>query len=83
MIRGLAYRRYVRNKSIIRKKRISNQCYGFDWYDFDGQYSKGKIHCGCGMCKPTKRFCYPSLEIVRNNTKIKSEKIYERTLDSN
>ena len=41
--RGICYRRYVRNKAILRKKRISNSVYGLDWYKHDGQYSKGKI----------------------------------------
>ena len=49
--RGRGYRRYVRNKTILRKKRISNLVYGLDWYHHDGQYSKGKIHCGCELCK--------------------------------
>lgn len=44
--RGAEYRRYVRNKTILRKKRISNVVYGFDWYKRNGQYSKEKIHCG-------------------------------------
>ncbi len=51
MSRNRAYTRYVRNKSIIRKKRIS-KAFGISaWYPYDGQYSKGKIHCSCGMCR--------------------------------
>lgn len=54
--RGIKYRRYVRNKIILRKKHISNSVYGFDWYHHDGQYAKGKIHCGCGLCKFGKKY---------------------------
>lgn len=50
MSRTRAYRRYVRNKHIARKKRIVRQYHSFDWYSFDGMYSKGKIHCSCAMC---------------------------------
>ena len=47
--RSIEYWRYVRNKTILRKKRISKDVYGLDWYHHDGQYSKGKIHCRCGL----------------------------------
>lgn len=63
--RGTEYRRYVRNKTILRKKRISNSVYGFDWYRIDGQYAKGKIHCGCGLCKPSKKFGLPTVRDLR------------------
>lgn len=63
--RGAEYRRYVRNKTILRKKRISNSVYGFDWYKHDGQYSKGKIHCGCGLCKFGKKYGLPTIRELR------------------
>ena len=63
--RGICYRRYVRNKTILRKKRISNSVYGLDWYKHDGQYSKGKIHCGCGLCKFGKRYGLPTTRDMR------------------
>ena len=59
--RGIGYRRYVRNKTIQRKKRISKSVYGLDWYRHDGQYSKGKIHCGCGLCKYGKKYGLPTI----------------------
>lgn len=62
---GIGYRRYVRNKTILRKKRISNSVYGIDWYHHDGQYSKGKIHCGCGLCKFSKRYGLPTTRDIR------------------
>ena len=46
---------------IQRKKHISNAVYGVDWYKCDGQYSKGKIHCGCGLCKFGKRYGLPAI----------------------
>ena len=63
--RGRGYRRYVRNKTILRKKRISNLVYGLDWYHHDGQYSKGKIHCGCELCKSGKRYGMPTTRDMR------------------
>lgn len=63
--RGMAYRRYVRNKTILRKKRISNSVYGLDWYKHDGQYSKGKIHCGCELCKSGKKYGMPTIRDMR------------------
>ena len=30
-----------------------------EWYEHDGQYDKGKVHCGCKLCKPYKGY-YPS-----------------------
>lgn len=62
MNRTRAYRRYTRNKSIIRKKGICKRVYGFDWYKNDGQYSKGKIHCGCGLCKFGKKCGLPTIK---------------------
>lgn len=59
MQRGIAYRRDVRSRKIAHRKRICEKHYGWAWYEFDGQYSKGKIHCGCGLCKPYKGY-YPS-----------------------
>lgn len=67
--RGSAYRRYVRNKTIQRKKRISKAVYGIDWYRQDGKYSKGKIHCGCGLCKPGKKYGLPTARDMRDKTK--------------
>lgn len=68
---GIGYRRYVRNKTILRKKRISNSLYGPDWYCHDGQYSKGKIHCGCGLCKFGKRYGLPTTRDMREQSREK------------
>ena len=59
--RGRAYRRYHRNRIIRRRKRIVDEVYFGYWYKHDGQYSKGHIGCGCGLCKPGKRFGEPSI----------------------
>ncbi len=67
--RGAEYRRYVRNKTILRKKRLSNSVYGLDWYKHDGQYSKGKIHCGCGLCKFGRRYGLPAIRDMRENSR--------------
>lgn len=63
--RNRAYRRYVRNREIQRKKHISNAVYGFDWYKHDGQYSKGKTHCGCGLCKFGRKYGMPTVKDMR------------------
>ena len=49
--RNRAYYRKMRAKHINRKKRV-----GWYWhYKYDGMYSKGKIHCSCGMCSAKTR----------------------------
>ena len=52
MTRDAGYRRYQRSRAIRKKKGYIKRRYGknFDWYRFDGMYSKGKVHCSCGMC---------------------------------
>lgn len=69
MGRTRAYRRYVRNKQILRKKNIAVHNYGFDYYEHDGQYSKGKIHCGCGICKFGKKFGLPTTRDEREKSR--------------
>jgi hypothetical protein len=54
-----------------KKKHISNAVYGVDWYKCDGQYSKGKIHCGCGLCKFGKRYGLPAIRDKNIPTGIK------------
>lgn len=66
--RNMEYRRYVRNKTILRKKRICSLVYGFDWYRYDGQYSKGKIHCGCGLCKYGRKYGLPTIRDIREKS---------------
>ena len=52
MSRSRAYNRIQRKKAIKRKKRICAEFFGDrSWYKFDGQYSKGKAHCSCPMCR--------------------------------
>lgn len=46
----------MRAKHIKRKKKIAESCYGWGWYySHDGMYSKGKVHCSCGMCSAKTR----------------------------
>ena len=75
MVRGvrdsIAYRRAVRCKAIKRKKGISRAVYGFDWYRYDGQYSKGKIHCGCGLCKFGRKYNLPTFQDVKRSMETK------------
>ena len=53
-MRNKNFTREMRAKHIKRKKRISNMIHS-SWYDCDGKYSKGKIHCSCGMCSDKTR----------------------------
>lgn len=69
--RDTCYRRYVRNKAILRKKCISKAVHGFDWYRNNGQYSKGKIHCGCNICKPGKKYGLPTIRDIREQSREK------------
>lgn len=69
--RDRAYLRNVRDKKIRRKKRISKSVYGLDWYHHDGQYSKGKIHCACGLCKFGKRYGLPTVRDMRETLREK------------
>lgn len=73
MGRGLAYNREQRNKHIARKKRLSNELYGCDWYKVDGMYDKGKIHCSCKMCTYEKYYDFPRLKDEIDKERIKSE----------
>ena len=80
--RGRLYHRKMRKKHIRRKKRICNSYHiadennlgvdiPFDWYRVDGKYSKGKIHCGCGVCKFGKKYDLPTLRTERELLKFK------------
>ena len=68
-MRDKAYLRNVRNRKIKRRKRRSQSVYGFDWYPHDGQYSKGKIHCGCGLCKFGKKYGLPTVKDMRESSR--------------
>ncbi|MBE5845041.1 MAG: hypothetical protein E7302_12870 [Butyrivibrio sp.] len=66
MGRTRAYRRYVRNKAIIRKKRIWRDAFGCDWYLPDGKYAKARLGCNCWMCKPQKHYYIPTMFELRD-----------------
>lgn len=72
MNRTRSYRREVRNKVIRRKKRVCTHVYGYDWYEHDGQYSKGKIHCSCRMCTYSKFYDLPRLSDDKDKEKVKA-----------
>ena len=84
-MRTRAERRYLRNKHIARKKRICRAIYGGDtpklgesptpgyWYKVDGRYSKGKIYCGCPICKYGKHCGYPTVRTMRETEKFEIE----------
>lgn len=43
--------RYERNRAIRRKKQIIKKLNNYFHYKYEGQLSKGKIHCSCPVCK--------------------------------
>lgn len=45
------YYRIQRQKHINRKKRIIKEQNNYWHYKHEGVLNKGKIHCGCGMCR--------------------------------
>lgn len=68
-MRDRGYIRDVRRRKIQRKKRISKSVYGLDWYSHNGQDSKGKIHCGCGLCKHGKKYGLPTIRNMREKSR--------------
>lgn len=81
MSRTRSFRRDVRNKTIARKKRICRAIYGASiggfenpgaWYKYDGQYSKGKIHCSCKMCTYSKYYGLPKFKDMIDKEVVKS-----------
>lgn len=64
-MRTRAYRRNVRHKAICRKKGIVLARDGSGWYKFDGQYSKGKIFCDCGICKPCRKWGLETIKMKK------------------
>lgn len=59
-MRGRAYRRNVRHKTICKKKNIVSAIYDDDYYEHDGQYAKNKIHCSCALCTYGKTYKLPT-----------------------
>lgn len=50
--RNRAWRRKKNFSKGRRKKHIAMAVYRNWWYEHDGQYIKGKIHCSCPCCSP-------------------------------
>lgn len=72
MQRGIAYRRNVRNKHISRKRRLSESFVKCIEYKYEGQYSKGKIHCSCRMCTYSKYHKLKTFKDYKEEEKMKS-----------
>ena len=80
MSRTRRFRRDVRNRKIARKKRLCRELYGASiggvespgkWYNHDGQYSKGKIHCSCKLCTYSKTYDIPTLKDKKEREVVK------------
>lgn len=50
-VHNRGYYREQRQKHINRKKRIIKEQNDYWSYTHDGELSKGKIHCGCPLCR--------------------------------
>lgn len=74
MHRTMEFRRAARHHAISRKKSIAIHRDGSDWYNCDGKYDKGKIHCGCGICKYEKKYGLPTIKTQRELEKFRLEK---------
>ena len=74
MQRTRSYRRDMRNRKIARKKRIDREVHYFTpWYNCDGKYSKGKIHCSCKMCTYSKIFDLATIHDLKDREFVKSQ----------
>lgn len=49
------YYREMRKKHINRKKRIIKNLNNYWYFKHEGELSKGKIYCSCGMCSAKTR----------------------------
>jgi len=80
MNRSRSYYRRERKKHINRKKRIIKLVSGIGnepywYYRYEGELSKGKIHCSCPMC----RFYGPSYsDMIKKEKMDAREKEYKK-----
>ena len=73
MSRSRAFTRYQRRAHISRKKRIIAEENIWN-YKFEGQLSKGKIHCSCPMCLVKFYDCKQARDIRRMDSMEYSDK---------
>lgn len=73
MQRTRAFRRDIRHHAICKKKAIVHARDGAEWYSVDGKYDKGKVHCGCNLCKYGRAMGFPTLRTEREMEKFKFE----------
>lgn len=72
MKRSRAYYRHQRKRVIKRKKRIYLEYWKVESMNFpEGKLDKGKVHCGCLMCKYEKHF---NIEKIKDKAKKQSMK---------
>lgn len=65
MNRPTAYVRHQRFRVIARKKRIIKEQNNYWHYKYEGELSKGKIHCSCWMCSGKTRIHGPKFSELR------------------
>ena len=71
-------RRLTNIRTALNKRNTARRVYRYDWYDNLHEYSKGKIHCSCYMCRirSNNKKCIinePPMRDKRKLLKIKQE----------
>ena len=56
-MRTRAERRKTNFNKINHKEKTAKSIYGFDYYKYDNQYCKGKIHYSCYLCSVKTNRC--------------------------
>lgn len=67
------FRHHQRMVHIKRRETLMRNCYGGWIPEQLGHLDKYHVGCGCGLCKPTKRFHYPSEKQMREEEKANKE----------
>ena len=61
----------MRARKIKHRKNICLNVMGEDWYNVDGKYAKGKIHCSCPMCTFSKYYHLSSYKSEMEDERMK------------
>lgn len=79
-MRTRAERRKKNYSKITHKKKLAKEIYGSDYYEHDGQYSKGKIHCSCPICscKTNNKDRYGKSENYKHSDELKHESMNQQ-----
>lgn len=65
MNRTSEYNRFKRHCKIERKKKIIKSQHDYWHYKYEGELSKGKIHCSCPYCTMKRKNLGPKFSEIR------------------